>query len=877
MSSRPNERSEKSEVAIRMVWEQAPAHVEIEIYNRGRILCAARARKSRRILPEQGANDGMIVRVTDANVGIGAHATVIGVRAQERSFSLFLRDALDARQPVFIPEYGVAVTAANDHRSYDKIAADIRAKRLVGDYQRFDRQPEETWEGAAAKNDYQPCPSWLGLGRDCRIFLLKTSRRSVFINMCVNGSNTKESVYFQMGNGSDCRGRLADARSLDDQCLPILRSVMKEDRIEYRVCAFASLLAGPLDEMPVLGSDYRCSAPSGMGTPTDSFATDTEKLDLIKKETVKRADKVICVIRVEAVNISGVPSYAWFRAPLLGQPGHKDKSCKFRNGFSLAKRGRVYAAHLLNGEPMPQQEVAVLIPPGESMRWDVIIPNPDLPMKRAADLMAVEFPTHLRGAREYWRKKLDAAGKITVPEHPLNDIIKANLLNLELATLGREPDAPMAAKVGSYPPIGTESAPIIQYWDSVGRSDLAERALEFFLVRQWPDGFMQTFGHYMSETGAVLWTIGEHFRYTGNRKWLKRVTPNIIKACEQQLNWRRKNQTEDCRKKGYYGMIAGKVADDNHPFHSFFLNSGCYVGLKRSAEILRHTAPAFAEELAREVEMFRNDIRAAFFRTAAKAMVVPCGDGSWAPWIPAWSEHRGATCLYADGGNCFSHGSFLTTDWLVGPLWLVFQEVLDPDEPIVTLMLKACEYPVTTDQAALTQPYYSRHDYAHLRHRNVKPFLKAYYNQLTGLMDRETFTFWEHYWGNGAGINKTHEAAWFLMQTRWMLYVEEGDCLSLFSMAPRRWFEHGKVIRLDNLCSYFGKFSLKVVSKIKTGRIVCDLVFHDKKRLPATLNIRIPHPEGKKAVTSSAGMYDAATETVRLDSCPCRMRLELIY
>ena len=27
--------------------------------------------------------------------------------------------------------------------------------------------------------------------------------------------------------------------------------------------------------------------------------------------------------------------------------------------------------------------------------------------------------------------------------------------------------------------------------------------------------------------------------------------------------------------------------------------------------------------------------------------------------------------------------------------------------------------------------------------------------------------------------HKTHEEAWFLMETRWMLYMEEGDTLSL--------------------------------------------------------------------------------------------------
>ena len=40
-------------------------------------------------------------------------------------------------------------------------------------------------------------------------------------------------------------------------------------------------------------------------------------------------------------------------------------------------------------------------------------------------------------------------------------------------------------------------------------------------------------------------------------------------------------------------------------------------------------------------------------------------------------------------------------------------------------------------------------------------------------------------------INKTHEEGWFLMQTRWMLYLEDGDRLRLLPGIPRRWLAAG--------------------------------------------------------------------------------------
>ncbi len=48
----------------------------------------------------------------------------------------------------------------------------------------------------------------------------------------------------------------------------------------------------------------------------------------------------------------------------------------------------------------------------------------------------------------------------------------------------------------------------------------------YFIEKQHKDGFMQYFGEYMLETGAVLWDIGEHYRYTKDLEWIR-----IIHIC----------------------------------------------------------------------------------------------------------------------------------------------------------------------------------------------------------------------------------------------------------------------------------------------------------------------------------------------------------
>ena len=172
------------------------------------------------------------------------------------------------------------------------------------------------------------------------------------------------------------------------------------------------------------------------------------------------------------------------------------------------------------------------------------------------------------------------------------------------------------------------------------------------------------------------------------------------------------------------------------------------------------------------------------------------------------------------------------------------------------------------------QPYYTRHDYTHLIRGEVKAFLKAYYNQFTALQDRETYTFWEHYFH--ASPHKTHEEGWFLMQTRWMLWLEEGKNLAFLKMAPRRWFEQGKSIELENVATYFGPASLSVQSNLGEGTITASVTCRAARK-PRTVTIRLPHPDGRKAVAAVGGRYDPESETVRIAAFKGTAKVELRF
>ena len=452
-------------------------------------------------------------------------------------------------------------------------------------------------------------------------------------------------------------------------------------------------------------------------------------------------------------------------------------------------------------------------------------------------------------------------------------MIRAGLLHLDLITYGAEPKGTLAPSIGVYSPIGTESAPIILFYASMGLHDMARRSLMYFLEKQRPDGLIQNFSDYMVETGAALWTVGEYFRYTRDTAWIAEVKPKLLKSTEYLLKWRERNKLETLRHRGY-GLIDGKVADPNDPYHQFMLNAYGYIGISRVAEILRGIDPVQSEILAREAAAWKNDIRDSLAFAIAHSPVVPLGDGSWSRTAPPWTETVGPRALYATGEKQFTHGSFTGVDSLLGPMHLVFCEVLAPDEPLTGELLDYHAELFYRGNTAFSQPYYSRHDWVQLKRGMVKPFLKTWYTAFSGLADRETYTFWEHV--HHVSEHKTHEEAWFLMATRWMLFLEEQQTLKLLSGIPRKWLEPGKTISLDRVSTYFGPLSLEVESPVQSNRIEA-IVTCEGDRRPEQVVLRLPHSEGKRPRVIEGGRYDPATESVIIAPFSGRATVRLEY
>lgn len=810
------------------------------------------------------------VTVSGTNVASGKGSTLVTVMTQKNPFTFFLRD-VSSQYPIYIPAYGVVVTEANDQRSYDEIESMIRSKGLQTAIDRMNNDTEESFEEAAKHVRNVECQTWLGLSRDMRMFAV--SEKLDWVQPRLPGSGVplpemddKPTRYnFMMGRGWGAVVNIS--RRLEEGVLPILHGIKVDDGISYNFTSFVLPEKGRLSPQTLRGTPYLVADGLSAG---HMFTKDQEaQYNSLLPTEMNRDEETVLFMRVEAINTTSVPRYAWFKnaapntnitSPVFSADPLGGWNYEAQSGFASYKSGKVFSISKLNDKPLPDEESAVLLRPGETATFEMYVPHRPIPKERAEALARTNFDERHEECRNFWKQKLDKAALINLPDQRVSEMAQAGLLHLDLITYGLEPNGTLAPTIGVYAPIGSESAPIIQYMDSMGWHDEARRALTYFLDKQHEDGFIQNFGGYMLETGAALWTMGEHYRYTRDDEWVRQISPKLLKASDFILKWRQRNLRENLRGKGY-GMLEGKTADPEDLFRSFMLNGYHYLGLKRVSEMLAKVNPGESKRLAKEADGFKEDIRTAFFQAMGRSPVIPLGDGSWCPTAPPWVEYRGPLSLFAEGGKWFSHGAVPVRDSLLGPLYLVFQEVIEPDEQAATFLLNFHNELMTERNVAFSQPFYSRHPYVHLRRGEVKQFLKAYYDSFASLADRQTYTFWEHYFG--ASPHKTHEEGWHLMQTRWMLYLEDGTTLKLLAGIPRAYLENGKRIELKGVATYFGPLSLRVESKLDQNQIIASIEC-DTDRRPGVVELRLPHPQGRKAVWIKGGTYNPETEQVRI-------------
>ncbi|MEM2922174.1 MAG: hypothetical protein QXF26_07645, partial [Candidatus Bathyarchaeia archaeon] len=363
-------------------------------------------------------------------------------------------------------------------------------------------------------------------------------------------------------------------------------------------------------------------------------------------------------------------------------------------------------------------------------------------------------------------------------------------------------------------------------------------------------------GDYGQHHGWVLWAFAEHYKYTRNRKWLMRVTPNLVDACNWIIEERKATMhaSGDDGRVIEYGLLPpGSLEDVREFWHWFATNAHAYRGLRSVVDALYEVGHPDSERLRDEAEAYRLDLLKSITEAMTRSPVVKLRDETWIPHFPSRPNRRGRDMGWI-------------RETLEGAMHLIICGLIDPRSEAAGWILKDYE-----DNRYLSnefgyglldidscwfscggfsmQPNLYGFQIPYLLRGDVKHFLRAVFNSFAVAFYPDVRMLTEHplpSMADWAGDHfKTSDESIACQCLRLMLVLEEGDTLVLMPAVPRGWLEDGKHIVVKNAATYFGVLSFEVRSYVSRGLII---MFLDPpvRNPPTSISISFRHPRDLK-------------------------------
>jgi hypothetical protein len=486
----------------------------------------------------------------------------------------------------------------------------------------------------------------------------------------------------------------------------------------------------------------------------------------------EESENFLCWIRVKATNTSSASAEA--RAAIAPDPaGYKLK----RAGFVAAgKHTREYAWNWT-------------VAPGESREG--VARYTFFPIADAARYDSAGAALWLDRTVAFWRETMSRAARIDVPcRKSTRALLAAHVCQLIANDLGdlRGGESfydEFYIRDGAYQLMELEEA---------GLDDAASRAVDKYLERQLSSGRFESQRNQYDANGQAVWTLWQYAKITGDRGYLERVYPRMVRAVSWTMEERRKNPVGS----PFAGLLTAAVADGEYlwdgKYHIVgydFWNLRALLLTADAARILGKTEDA--QFLSAEAAKYRADIEAAWKRSGV----------SYFP--PSW-ETAG------------THWGNTETLWPT--------KLFDRDDPRVGAHTAFVEKEFTGGYVEGTIRWKAQG-----MEDAIHPYMGAYtvMNTLVrGEVEKAVESFYWYLLHTSAanafpeGIYYKRRVAWndtiphvtgacnYAILLRHMLVHEDGGDLHLLAAVPDWWLGEGKQIRLERLPTHFGNIDLTV-------------------------------------------------------------------
>jgi hypothetical protein len=732
--------------------------------------------------------------------------TLVTVRNGQLVFTFAVDDLKQGA--LFLPHVGAAVLPEGDTRDYAAVAAAQKAAGAKTLYDRVGEMPEQTWHGAwdgmPPKKSHIHLPLGLDGGRQRFQLDAKDSIRFRSNDNYLQGRPGKETARLGLEPAPvrfDFQPPMNPVfRTIEEACLPICQTVWETNGVRISQTAFATELDGARADGPV-------PAPDTL---------------------------TVFLAKFVFTNLTGEPQTATL--PMTYWSGDTVKALR------SDEKGWLWLGDNLRGQVLADKGPAVeagaltwtwTLAPGESRTAIVKIPYLVLTAETEhAALARLDFAKEQREIAGYWRRRLDQSARLITPEPMLNEFYRAHAGHLLINCEG-DPDGAgrRFARVGSfaYGAYGNESCMMVVDLDRRGYYQEAQECLDAWLHYQGTVGLPGDFstkkgvlygtggleaGGYNQHHGWILWMLGEHYRFTRDKAWLRGAAPGILAGADWIINETKRTAGRHELERGL--LPPGDLEDIGDWWT--WLSTSCYTwrGLDTAAWALEQIQHPGASRVRREADTYHKNLLANFRRATDRSPVVRLRDGTAVPHLPSMVHRRGRYF----GWIC---------ETLEGSMHLLITGALDSRSPEADWILKDYEdnrylsnqYGYMVDdfdkywfgrggmsmQACLlldVEPYLYRDD--------VKQALRALFNAEAAQYFPDERMNTEHALpalGDWAGdeyksSDESNVAGWL----RYLFVREEGDTLLIGQAVPREWLRAGQVCGIERTGTYFGPTSV---------------------------------------------------------------------
>ncbi|MGD1008734.1 MAG: hypothetical protein ABR951_01125 [Candidatus Aminicenantales bacterium] len=661
-------------------------------------------------------------------------------------------------------------------------------------------------------------------------------------------------------------------QELVDGYLPGVRSGWKLGGFQVRELAFATLLEGP------------------------TVRTGREMLVAVARWTVKnesgREQAVRLAFRIgEAVSGQSLfktppayPAPLAFKRPFMVETGGRILIRVSASRVTVALQPSLQAGKALSTFP-PGTDLTIdfRLRPGEERPIDLFIPYVPAGVEKTGDIERLAAEPQLEIFRDFWTRELNRRAQFIVPEKRVRDSYRAALA-YSMILVDRDPHGyslPHSDATAYEHVWAGDSACVIHAADRLGYHQDAAAYLDYFLSRQGrraPEGDVSSADGFFSgdvpglcwvgDNGFILWALAEHYKLTGDKVWLRKVAPKMIKSCDWIIRERaRTKATSSGERPRHYGLLPKGRASDNAELNYFYwTDTYSYGGLRGTADVLPEIG---MDREAARLRAEADDYKACILESVARS-VLRDTDPPFFPQGPYMNQPPTAERLAASWYS------------LCSPISMVEMGLFPAGDPKAAWVNRTIEkYVMTSGLPTLVRPGYIDPHYVYnqaltqLLRGEAEKFLWTFYSVFAYGQSRTTYATLEcndivsgssgDAW-DSLRMPHLHSNSRVLALLRIALVLEDGDALHLLAGTPRDWLEPGKAVDVRRAPTLFGDVDVRSESRSSGKEIVITIDPPHRKPARVILHVRPPSRFGapESVTVDGRARSDFKGETIDL-------------